>query len=353
MMTFNEQRNGQKEFDAPRFYGAPMLQQQYVLISSQMHPQSTPHQNSYLNPDYQHYPTSNMHQGLLLSYQPNAFSSQSQPLVQNQYLGTVGYDQVFDQNACYVAAPNPPPQASHLISAYGPQQMHSVSPNQRSSLNHMVALNQVAPMQTGMLPMTTSQQQATRNSSYHQAFIERLQELLPTPPLLRAPTRPDMTLSHTHRRTKRKSKFTKHQDEMIVRLKKEGRPWVEIAEVVGVGSYLAARNRYQVIVGQQGNNNSLSWTSEDRDELQKLLDSAEMDKWRYISQELSKATGKAYGADECREYARMMFWQNPAAFGVNEETIIELQKEKRATERLLQQDFDNMKRYNHSPELAI
>lgn len=124
--------------------------------------------------------------------------------------------------------------------------------------------------------------------------------------------------------------------------------------MVGLGSYLAARNRYQVIVGQQGNNNSLSWTAEDRDELQKLLDPAELDKWEYIAKELSKAAGRVYSAQECRDYVRQMFWQNPVGMGVYDETITELQKEKRVTERLTLQpqrdDFDYLKRY---PELQI
>lgn len=207
------------------------------------------------------------------------------------------------------------------------------------------------------MAMSGISQQTYRNPPSQKQLIERLQELLPVPPLIKACTRPDVTLSNTHKRTKRKSKFSKRQDEMIVRLKKEGRPWVEIAEMVGVGSYLAARNRYQVIVGQQGNNNSLSWTAEDRDELQKLLDSAELDKWRYIAMELSKATGKNYTAEECRDHARQMFWQNPAAMGVLEATVQELHKEKRVTERLLQaaarEDYDYLKKYDGSPELSM
>lgn len=188
-------------------------------------------------------------------------------------------------------------------------------------------------------------------------LLEQLQAELPMPPLCKAPTRPDVMVMGSQRRPKRKSKFTKLQDSMIIRLKKEGRLWVEIADIAGVGSYLAARNRYQVIVGQQGNNNSLSWTGEDRRHLQLLLDVAELDKWRYVALELFKATGKTYTLREVREFTRHMLWQNPGALGVSEKLVVELQREKKITERILQQtgereDFDYMRK-QFTPGLAM
>lgn len=352
MMTYNEQRAVQKEFDAPRYYSAPMIQQLYVLIANQLHPLSISHQNSHLvNPGHQQHDSN--YQGLLQNYQQSSFGLQAQQ--QSQYLATHSSDHVFDQNTTYMPVQAMQSQSGQNMGPYPSSQMHS-SYSQMTTLNRMVGMNQIAHVPTSQILGITAAP-PPRSQSTHQAFIERLQGLLPVPPLSRAATRPDVAISHSHKRPKRKSKFTKRQDEMIVHLKKEGRTWVEIAEMVGVGSYLAARNRYQVIVGQQGNNNSLSWTCEDRDELQKLLDSAELDKWRYIAQELSKATGKKYTTEECREYACLMFWKNPAAMGVTQETIIELQKEKRITERLLQQpakaDYDYLKRYNRSPELSI
>lgn len=216
--------------------------------------------------------------------------------------------------------PHMPPMAQGML--HQAQQMYPVAP--------MGGAFQL-PMQ---LPLHMKPQRALPHAA---SFQEQLREALPAPPLALAPTRPEPPLAKPSRRTKRRSKFTKEQDDLIVCLKKDGRLWVEIAEIVGVGSYLAARNRYQVIVGQQGNNNSLSWTAEDREHLQLLLDPAELDKWRYIAQELSRATGKDYTAEECREHARHMFWMNPAAMGVNEGTVMELRKERYATQRLLLQ----------------
>lgn len=181
---------------------------------------------------------------------------------------------------------------------------------------------------------------------------ERLQQVLPAPPLSRAPVRPDVTVNLTSKRAKRKSKFTPEQDDMIVNLKKKGKSWVEIAEITGVGSYLAARNRFQVIVGQQGNNNSSAWDNTDKLFLNQLLDAGEIEKWRFICCELNKLTNKNFTDYECREMIRQLFWLNPASFGVNEETIIESQKEKKLTEKTIEQREQQRKKRasaNHSP----
>ncbi|EDK44518.1 hypothetical protein LELG_02697 [Lodderomyces elongisporus NRRL YB-4239] len=168
-------------------------------------------------------------------------------------------------------------------------------------------------------------------------FPERLQKVLPPPPLSKAPIRPDITVSTTAKRAKRKSKFSQEQDDLIVTLKKKGKNWVEIAEILGVGSYLAARNRYQVIVGQQGNNNSSAWDNTDKLFLKNLLDAAEFEKWRYITAELNKSTGKVFTDYECREVIRELFWQDPSSFGVSEDTIKESIKEKKQTDKIIEQ----------------
>ncbi|KAL6453029.1 ADF1 Adherence factor [Candida maltosa Xu316] len=178
-------------------------------------------------------------------------------------------------------------------------------------------------------------------------FPERIQQVLPPPPLSRAPVRPDMTVNLTSKRAKRKSKFTQDQDDMIVGLKKKGKSWVEIAEITGVGSYLAARNRYQVIVGQQGNNNSSAWDNKDKILLHQLLDAGELEKWRFICSELNKSTNKNFTDYECREMIRELFWNNPATFGVNEETIVEAQKERKLTEKTIEQREQQRKKRSH------
>ncbi|KAF3989278.1 hypothetical protein FT663_02825 [Candidozyma haemuli var. vulneris] len=166
--------------------------------------------------------------------------------------------------------------------------------------------------------------------------IERLQLLLPAPPLAKAPLRPEPLTTMSPRRTKRKSKFTREQDQLILSLKRQGRSWVEIADITNVGSYLAARNRYQVIVGQQGSTN-LSFSPESKQYLQKLLDAGELCKWDYIAQRLSRSTGKHFTSKACREYARFLLFSDPESLGVNQRTVQELEKEHEATDKLLKQ----------------
>lgn len=188
------------------------------------------------------------------------------------------------------------------------------------------------------------------NSVIYPNFPERMQQILPPPPLSRAPVRPDMSINLTSKRAKRKSKFTPEQDDLIVGLKKKGKSWVEIAEITGVGSYLAARNRYQVIVGQQGNNNSSAWDNKDKLFLHQLLDAAELEKWRFICLELNKSTNKNFTDYECREMIRELFFKNPVSFGVNEETIAEAQREKKLTEKIIDQREQSRKKRSNNQQ---
>lgn len=183
-------------------------------------------------------------------------------------------------------------------------------------------------------------------------FVEQLQQVMVRPPLSRASVRPEAAGGASNRRSKRRLKYTREQDDLIVRLKKEGKLWVEIAEVSGVGSYLAARNRYQVIVGQQGNNNSSSWTPEDRRVLHEVLDNAELDKWRCIAAELSKASGKTFTSKECRDMVRYLFWTNPSSFSVSDEVVTECAKEQKITERAVLQEQQLLDE-QHQLDLAL
>ncbi|PVH14805.1 uncharacterized protein CXQ87_005081 [Candidozyma duobushaemuli] len=167
--------------------------------------------------------------------------------------------------------------------------------------------------------------------------IERIQLLLPAPPLAKAPLRPEPLTSQSPRRAKRKSKFTREQDQLILSLKRQGRSWVEIANITNVGSYLAARNRYQVIVGQQGSNHLSSWTPESKQYLQRLLDAGELCKWDYIAQRLSRSTGKHFTSKMCRDFARFLLFSDPESLGVTQKTVQELEKEHELTNKLLRQ----------------
>lgn len=164
-------------------------------------------------------------------------------------------------------------------------------------------------------------------------FYHRLQSLLPAPPLIKCANRQTMTINVSQKRAKRKSKFSKVQDDLIVELKHSGKNWAEIADITKVGSYLAARNRYQVIVGQQGNNNSSSWDDNDNYLLKTLLDKYEVAKWRYITNELNKVTNKNYEVEEVQQLLCQLVYLNPSSFGLTENLITELMKERRVTEK--------------------
>lgn len=233
----------------------------------------------------------------------------------------------------------PPPQQVHQ------PQPHSQHPHAQQLQQQQTLVQSLQPAQMTALNMHSRAQSQASNppeaSVIYPNFIERLSALLPSPPLAKAKVRPELNYSINQKRVKRRSKFTKEQDELVVALKKSGKSWVEIAEISKVGSYLAARNRYQVIVGQQGNNNSSSWGAEDKAVLRKKLDEAELEKWEYLSQELNKATGKNFTAKECRVAIQVLFKRDPLQFGVNEVTIQECEKERKITEKANEQDYKN------------
>ncbi|GME75850.1 unnamed protein product [Ambrosiozyma monospora] len=117
----------------------------------------------------------------------------------------------------------------------------------------------------------------------------KISQAIPIPPFANIePTKKSMKAQQP-KRSRRKSKFTKEQDELIINMKKAGKSWVEIAEVAGVGTYLAARNRYQVLIGQQGGGNS-ECGPDDVLALRELVDEGEIEKMKYLSKEFEKST---------------------------------------------------------------
>lgn len=155
-------------------------------------------------------------------------------------------------------------------------------------------------------------------------IITTLKELLVEPPFSKHDLKLESLPENQIKRTRRKSKFTKEQDEMIIDLKRKGKSWVDIAEVTGVGSFLTARNRYQVLMGQQGVASTV-WNPEDTRSLQMLIDQGELEKWRFISKELFKLTGKFFTDTQCRDLIKGLFLQNPEEFGVTSEGVEEME----------------------------
>lgn len=106
----------------------------------------------------------------------------------------------------------------------------------------------------------------------------------------------------------------------MILLKNEGYSWKQIATQIGIGSHLAVRNRYQVLIGQQGRAVN-SWSEEDLRGLQSFLDAAEDEKWRFIGQEMRMRTGKQFTDAQCKDVIRRLFWEDPGAFGITNEVL--------------------------------
>ncbi|CAN6623767.1 hypothetical protein TRVA0_009S02344 [Trichomonascus vanleenenianus] len=139
---------------------------------------------------------------------------------------------------------------------------------------------------------------------------------LPEPPLSTAvPINPNALQPDPQPRPKKKSKYSPEQDSIILRMKKEGKSWTEIAEAAKCGNSLAARNRYQVLIGQQGGG-AVVWEAEDSLGLKSLLEEGERAKWDYIASELSRIRSKKVSAKSCQSKIKELFDQDPTFFGV-------------------------------------
>lgn len=140
---------------------------------------------------------------------------------------------------------------------------------------------------------------------------------LATPPLATAPaTNPHaLRADPVPARPKKKSKYSAAQDAVILRMKKEGRSWTEISEAARCGNSIAARNRYQVLIGQQGGA-AVVWEEQDAATLKAWLDEGEKTKWAYIANELGRARNKRVTPVACWLKVRELFLNDPGSFGI-------------------------------------
>ncbi|OWB76385.1 hypothetical protein B5S32_g536 [[Candida] boidinii] len=158
----------------------------------------------------------------------------------------------------------------------------------------------------------------------------KISESSPTPPFNTIEPNPRALKRSVPKVARRKSKFTNEQDQLIIKLKREGKTWVDIADLAGVGTYLAARNRYQVLIGQQGGGTS-ECGPDDAVALQSVVDTGEIEKFKFIAKEFEKRTGKSYNHEQVREFIRFLFWRDPEIFNVNSgylDELIKLQKQR-------------------------
>lgn len=139
---------------------------------------------------------------------------------------------------------------------------------------------------------------------------------LSLPPLAAAvPPNMQVMRSANSDRPKKKSKYSSEQDDIILSMKKAGKGWHEIGEAAHCDNALAARNRYQVLMGQQGSG-SVYWDPEDNMGLKALLDDGERAKWEFVAAELSKIRRKNITSPVVRAKVRDMLFKNSILFKV-------------------------------------
>lgn len=139
---------------------------------------------------------------------------------------------------------------------------------------------------------------------------------IPEPPLATAtPINPNALQADPQPRPKKKSKYSTEQDNIIIKMKREGKTWIEISEAAQCGNALAARNRYQVLIGQQGGG-AVVWETEDTLSLKNLLEEGEKAKWKYVAEELSRRRNKKLTSPDCQKKTKEIFDENPAFFGI-------------------------------------
>lgn len=159
--------------------------------------------------------------------------------------------------------------------------------------------------------------------NYIDPLVYSASQMVPLPPYANLkPTQASLQVQKP-KRSKRRSKFTQEQDDIITSMKRQGKTWQQIAEAASVPSFLAARNRYQVLIGQQGGGTSECGPEEVR-ELQAELDAAELEKLMYIAKEFKKSTGRNVSPRDIRELIRAQFWRNPAAFDFHTDYLTQL-----------------------------
>lgn len=273
----------------------PQYQQQYQQVPQQFYQPQQYYQQAQLSSSQQ----SQLQQ--LLQQQPQYYSQQPQPQQQQ---------------------PQPQQQPQQHQQQHQPPQPQQVP--QPPSLHYIPQLYQ---------------------SSKRSPLIEKLADVLPHPPLSLATISFESFTQNPPKRLRRRSKYTKEQDEMIVKLKKLGRSWVAIADITGVGSFLAARNRYQVLIGQQGGGTS-ECDIEDIMALQSLIDDGEIEKWRFLSREFHKSTGKKFTDRELQDIVRLLFWSNPESFGISEDYLKLFMKLKETNTTKTNESHNHN---NHSP----
>lgn len=171
--------------------------------------------------------------------------------------------------------------------------------------------------------------------------------IIAAPPLSQAAPLNTASLSSDTERPKKKSKYSKEQDDTILELQKKHASWKEIAETVGC-TELAARNRYQVLVGQQGGSSILN--SDEISKLKALLEEGEKKKWKVIAEKFSGKMNKKVSPQACQRKIKQLFFSNPGKYGIH---ISYTENPTGPKYFLVQSLFDNKQSTNYRAQIPI
>lgn len=259
----------------------------------------------------------------------------------------VYYQDINNAKPLRSQTPGPVKTASALMLS-APQRPSSTQahrPIDLSLVNAAVPFNSTNRRNHGGVHKTSMIDAATyRNIKLDYSKVSKLaydiSEKMIIPPFKNQKPNKSAFIPEKPKRSRRKSKFTPEQDKLIVQLKSENKSWVEIAEIAKVESYLTARNRYQVLIGQQGSS-SHDFTEQDLFTLKEIVDEAEIEKMKHLSKEFRKCTGKLCTYKQVRELIRYMFWKDPEQFDVGPSYLMELDRlQKLREEELAKEDME-------------
>ncbi|ODV92788.1 hypothetical protein CANCADRAFT_30835 [Tortispora caseinolytica NRRL Y-17796] len=210
----------------------------------------------------------------------------------------------------------------HSFSSYPPptQMQHSTSSN--NSPASTVITSPVSLSPTGAAPLSSQDTVSlppSRNGSTTQ--------LSRSPPRLKSLQASAGRVSDSKKAAKRKradpksdsdssanvkrsgipfSKYTIEQDAVILRMRLEGSSWADIAAELNMQNPNSARNRFQVLIGQQGQV-AMKWGKNDESLLKRLLIDGERAKWIHIAIHLSKKTNKSFSPIACQKKFKELF----------------------------------------------
>lgn len=198
--------------------------------------------------------------------------------------------------------------------------MYDVSDDDSEYRESPIAGQSPQPLDVPRKPLSRASRRQRRRRRLHNRATPTSPITIPIqltqPPLCNVtPAYPQALDADPVPRTRKQSKYTPEQDQLILEMKNNGSTWAEIASRARCHNQLAARNRYQVLIGQQGGG-TYSWDNKDCAQLQVMLDEGEREKWFFIAEELSRKFERKFTFEAVFYQVCKMFAKRPERFGI-------------------------------------